>query len=465
MSKPPLPPGPSIFTSLIWLGRLKRNALGAVDRMAQEWGDVVAIRVFGRVIVVVRGAEAAHHVLLAAQDDYPKSKLLDIVRPALGEGLVTSSGETWRRSRRIVQPLFAKRYLNEYADLMAGAAGDALDGWDQNWRDGERIDLSVEIQHIGLDTITRAIGADLLMSEADTYEPALAGALHEIGEMSRNPAIQGGQFLGRPSVTTLAKFATPMRWRRYLRDVNQNGGLIERLVDERMEQGRGERRDLLGLLIEAEDESDGTRLSRQQVIDEMATFIAAGHETTAQGLSWMFLLLSNHPQALHRLHAELDQVLAGETPTAESVQKLDWLTACLKEAMRLYPPVWVVPRMASKEDVIAGFRIPKGASVAVSIWSTHRDPAIYPNPTEFVPERWLGDEPEKRARFSYLPFGGGRRACVGQGFAMLNAGILGAMIAQRYSFEHDPTTPIKLDPTLTLRPHGETPVSVHRRTR
>ncbi len=465
MSKPPLPPGPSILTSPIWLGRIKRNALGALDRMAQEWGDVVSIRVFGKVIVVVRGSEAAHHVLLAAQDDYPKSKLIDIVRPALGEGLVTSSGETWRRSRRIVQPLFAKRYLKEYAELMASAAGDALDGWDRNWRDDQKLDLSVEIQHIGLDTITRSIGAELLMAEADSYEPALAGALHEIGEMSRNPAVQGGQFLDRPSVTTLAKISTPMRWRRYLRDVNQNGGLIERLVDERMAQGRGERRDLLGLLLEAEDESDGTRLNRQQVIDEMATFIAAGHETTAQGLSWMFLLLSNHPQARERLHAELDDVLAGDIPTAESVENLTWLMACFKEAMRLYPPVWVVPRMAAKEDVIAGYRIPKGASVAVSIWSTHRDPAVYPNPKQFLPERWLGDEPDERARFSYLPFGGGRRACVGQGFAMLNAGILGAMIAQRYSFEHDPTVAIKLDPTLTLRPQGETPVFFRRRHR
>lgn len=191
------------------------------------------------------------------------------------------------------------------------------------------------------------------------------------------------------------------------------------MVDDRVAHGEGKRDDLLRLLMETSDPETGQHLDRQQVIDETLTFLGAGHETTAHGLTWMFCLLAQNPAATTRLHNELDTVLNGRTPTADD--DLPWLGACFKEAMRIYPPVWRIPRLATEDDVISGYRIPRGTRVMFSIWTTHRDPAVYPDPTAFHPERWLGDEPAARPRHSYLPFGGGRRACVGQGFAMLNA--------------------------------------------
>lgn len=460
----PDPPGPSPLATPLWLGRFKRNVLGALEKLANGWGDVVRMHFFGQTIIVLRGSEAAHQVLVSKQDNYLKSRQFDLFRPILGDGLVTSSGETWRRSRRMVQPLFAKRYLETYAEHMAGAVDSALERWDRDWREGEAIDLNAEILHVGLDSVGRALFTRDFDSDGKVFGGAVRGALHEVGEMSRNPVVVVGQDADRPGIIALAKTAAPLRWRQYMRHAEVGNAVIEDLVDERIRRGRQDRNDLLQLLMEAEDEDTGEKLERQQVIDEVATFMGAGHETTAQGLTWMFLLLSEHPDALARLLAEVDQVLCGAAPTAETVNRLEWLNACIHEAMRLYPPAWIIPRVAMEDDVIDGFHIPKGSRVLVCVWTTHRDPRVYVDPTEFRPERWLDKATSERPRFSYLPFGGGRRACVGQGFAMLNAALLGAMIAQRYTFTRDRTRTIAVEATITLRPHADVPMFAQRRT-
>lgn len=451
-SKLPLPPGPRMSQTPRWLNRFGRDILLSFDNMAATWGDVSALRLPGQTIVVVRGAEAAHRVLVANQDNYAKSPQYDLFRPVLGDGLVTSSGNTWKRSRRMVQPLFAKRHLGVYADHMALAAQTSIESWDANWKDGEAIELDKEILHAGLDTVGRALASHEFGQDGHVFEAAISGALQMIGEMSETAIAFIGQDVKRIGIVRAARMGTPRLWRRYLGHAQAADSVIASLVDERLQNGSGDRDDLLRLLIETTDEETGETLSRQQVIDEVKTFIAAGHETTAHGLTSMFLLLSENPEALARLHAELDSVLGGELPTADTAEQLEWLNACFLEAMRIYPPVWHIPRVAVEEDVVCGYRIPKGARVLVSVWSTHRDPSVYPDPTAFKPERWLGDAAKERPRFSYLPFGGGRRACVGQGFALLNASILGSMIAQRYDFERNFDHPVAFQPTITLRP-------------
>ncbi len=459
----PLPPGPSRLQAPRWLDRFGKDTLGTLEALADEYGDLAMLRVGSQKIVVARGAEAAKHVLISAQDNYPKSHQFDLFVPVLGQGLVTSSGERWRTSRRIVQPIFAKRHLAVYADHMAGAAGRALDTWERDWPDGHVIPLDLEILHVGLDTVGRALATHDFSDDAETFETSLAGALNEISEISRRPIPFLGQDVNGVGIVRAAKLGTPRHWRRYLEHANTGVPVIEALVDERLINGHGDRDDLLRLLMDTPDPETGECLDRQQVVDEVVTFIAAGHETTAHGLTWMFYLLAQNPQANERLQAELDDVLGGRIPTAADAEALPWLEACFKEAMRIYPPVWHLPRLAAEDDEIGGYRIPKGTRVLFSVWTTHRDPGVYEDPTAFRPERWLGDEPASRPRHAYLPFGGGRRACVGQGFAMLNAMILGSMMAQRYAFESTSTEPVRFVPSITLRPIGGVPMVARRR--
>lgn len=460
----PLPPGPSPAAAVPVLARLRRDVLGTFDELLDQYGDVVLLRIAGQRIVIARGAEVGRHMLIAAQDRYVKSHQYDLFAPMLGQGLVTSSGSTWRRSRTIVQPMFAKRHLGVYADHMAAAATRALDTWDREWPDGATIGLDREILHVGLDTVGRALATHDFSDDGQAFETAMAGALHEIGHMSRTPAALIGQDLPRVGIVRAARLATPRRWHRYLAHGETGAAVIAALVDERLRNGHGDRDDLLRLLMETEDPETGERLSRQQVIDEVVTFVAAGHETTAHGLTWMFSCLARSPAARARLDAELADRLGGAVPDAAAANELPWLEACFKEAMRVYPPVWHLPRLATEDDELGGYRIPRGTRVLFSVWSTHRDAAVYDAPGEFRPERWLGDAPSTRPRHAYLPFGGGRRACIGQGFAMLNAMILGAAIAQRYDFAPATSAPIRFEPSITLRPIGGVPMIATRRS-
>jgi cytochrome P450 len=462
----PLPPGPSRAATARWMNELGRNTLSALEAIGHEYGNLAMLRVGPKKIVIGRGADVAKHVLITAQDRYPKSRQFDMFIPMLGNGLVTSSGETWKTSRRIVQPVFAKRHLATYADHMASAAARALDQWDTEWSDNQVVPLDQEILQIGLDTVGRALAThDFSNQETQRFEQAMAGALNEIGEMSRRPFAFIGQDVERIGIQRASRLGTPRRWRRYLEHAAEGRAVIEALVDDRFQHGHGDRDDLLRLLMQTPDPETGQTLDRDQVIDELLTFLAAGHETTAHGLTWMFWLLGQHPAASARLHEEVDTVLCGRIPTAEDAESLPWLEACFKEAMRIYPPVWHIPRLAAQDDEISGFRIPQDTRVLISIWSTHRDPAVYDEPEAFRPERWLGDAPAERPRHAYLPFGGGRRACVGQGFAMLNALILGASMAQRYAFVPASPAPVRFAPSITLRPVGGVPVIAQRRAR
>lgn len=457
-----LPPGPSRAASALWFRQLGSDPLGTLERMASEYGDIGLLRLGSKGLVIARGAEAAHRVLVSGQEVYAKNSTFQLFRPVLGLGLVTSEGETWRRSRRMVQPLFAKRHLDTYAEHMSAAALSALGRWEREWQE-RTILLDEQILHVGLDTVGRALMTDDLTVYADEIEGALSGALHEIGGMITSPGVALGERLLRGDAQKAAKLTSPRHWRRLAEHSAESLRIAGGIVDERYSNGHGNRDDLLRLLMESEDPEDGSRLTRQQVIDELRTFIGAGHETTAHGLAWMFHLLAQNPEARERLEREVDEVLGDALPDAQTAGQLEWLTACFQEGMRLYPPAWVIPRIATEDDELAGYRIAKGTGVMVATWTTHRDPSVYRDPLRFDPSRWLGDAATERPRLSYMPFGGGRRMCVGQGFAMLNVQILGGMMVRRYRFERTTTEPVKLAPSITLRPVGGLPMRAHRR--
>jgi cytochrome P450 len=460
---PPEPPGPPLRETPRWLGQIQRDVLGSFDAITDEFGDIAMVRLGPRRMIVFRSAEAARHILVTAQDRYPKAENFKLLRTVLGLGLVTSEGEVWRKSRRMVQPMFAKRHLGAYANHMSGAAATALERWEAGWPADHRIDIDKEILHVGLDTVGRALVTHDFGDRASALEQALAAALDEIGEMSGHPVVLVGQEWRRLGAVRAAKLTVPQRWRRLNRAGATIESLIAPIVEDRLEHGQRDYDDLVRLLMETVDEETGTRLSTRQVIDEVKTFIAAGHETTAHGLTWMFLLLAENPAVRARVYDEVDSVLQDKRPTADDVARLPLLQAAFQEAMRIYPPVWAVPRFAAEEDQIGEFRIKRGSRIMISIWSMHHDPRVFPDPLKYQLERWLDDADKHRPRLAYLPFGGGRRACIGQGFAQLNAVVLGAMMIQRYEFDRASTGPIALEPTVTLRPLTGVPMIARRR--
>ncbi|HWD70260.1 MAG TPA: cytochrome P450 [Solirubrobacteraceae bacterium] len=459
----PEPPGPPLRDSPRWLGHIHRDVLGAFDAVIAQYGDIAMVRLGPRRMIVFRDADAARHILVTAQDRYPKAENFKLLRVVLGLGLVTSEGEVWRKSRRMVQPLFAKRHLGAYAKHMASAGAAALDRWERTWPADHRIDIDKEILQVGLDTVGRALVTHDFGDRAALLERALAAALDEIGEMSGHPGVLVGQEWRRLGAVRAAQLAVPRRWRRLTHAGATIDSLIAPIVEDRLQNGQRNYDDLVRLLMETVDDETGTRLSTRQVIDEVKTFIAAGHETTAHGLTWMFLLLAENPAVRARVYHEVDTVLDGRRPSAEDVERLPLLQAAFLEAMRIYPPVWAVPRFAADDDQIGNYRIERGSRIMISIWSMHHDPRVFPDPMAYRLERWMDDAEKQRPRLSYMPFGGGRRACIGQGFALLNAAVLGAMMIQRYEFERASTGPIALEPTVTLRPLTGVPMIARRR--
>jgi cytochrome P450 len=250
--------------------------------------------------------------------------------------------------------------------------------------------------------------------------------------------------------------------RRTLAAIEELDAVVTRMVDERAAEPDTEHDDLLGLLLEARDEETGETMSRRQVRDEVMTFMAAGHETTANALAWTWMLLSQHPAARERMLAEIDEALGGRVPTSEDVDRLPWTMAVVSESMRLYPPVWGIGRQAIADDEVGGHRVRRGTVVGIVPYLIHRDPELWPNPEGFDPERFMPGAPE-RPKLAYMPFGAGRRICVGAGFAQMEAVLLVAMIAQRFTLDLQPAFHAVPEATITLRPRDGMPMTVRRR--
>lgn len=435
-----------------------RDPLAALSDVMAEYGDVVRFDVAGHPVFIARSPEAVRHVFVANQDNYRKASQYELLRPVLGRGLLTSSGSLWRRQRNLVQPMFAKRHLTPFANQMTAAAESVLDAQLRTRASGERLDAADLMSHLTLDVVGRALfGADLTGSVADTIGRSLTEVLDAIGAVGRSPVTAA--IARAPRMTMESAFRTRTRhWARAATATEQMDRIINALVDERLADPGASGGDLLGLLLEARDPETGEAMDRAQIRDEIATFLLAGHETTANALAWMWSLLSRQPEARERMLAEIDGVLAGRVPTADDVELLPWTNAVIQEAMRLYPPAWILERESIAKDELGGFHVPPGSTVILPPYLVHRNPNVWDNPEGFDPRRFMPGADEGRPRHAYLPFGAGRRVCVGQGFALMEATLLAAMIAQRFTLDLVPGLVPGTDPSVTLRPHGGLPM-------
>ena len=411
--------------------------------------EVVERRFLWRRHVIVNSPEAVKRILLDNVENYVKSDLLrHLLEPGLGKGLITSSGELWRSHRRIMAPAFDPRSLAAYAPPMIEEAEGMLARWDE-LPAGATVDVATEMMRLTLAIIARAMFS--------TSDPQLLDTV-ERGMATYQEVVRPGLFdlLGLPSWIPRRGAAAG---RRALTGVDD-------LIAQLMARGK-DTPDLLGRLLSATDPVTGQPLSPREVRDEVVTIFAAGHETTAQALTWTWYLLSQHPGAVEELEAELDRVLAGRPPSYEDIPQLAFARMVIEESMRLYPPAHTMSRIAVADDDLplseGSYRVSRGTLVLIVPWLLHRHERLWNRPDRFRPERFAASAATKRHRFAYIPFGGGPRICIGAGFAMTEAILILASIAQRYRLRPSPGHVVEPVGLITLRPRNGLKLVLERR--
>ncbi|MGH2725412.1 MAG: cytochrome P450, partial [Actinomycetota bacterium] len=365
---------------------LRGDLLSAIAAVHEQHGDIVSYRFARKTWIVVRSPEEIEHVLVARNDNYTKSYDYRLLAVVTGKGLLTNEGTDWARQRRLIQPMFAGRYLNRFAGDMTVATSRVLERW-ASMPDGSRLDVAEEMSALTLDVVGRALfGADLARAAA-RIAPAVTVGLRTAITFARVPLLWlVPQRLINLGAAILFRLPIP-RLRLIGRSLKALDDVVGEMISSRVARGASTEEDLLGLLLAARDPETGEGMNRRQVRDELMTFMLAGHETTANGLAWMWHLLSLHLEARERMVGEVDSVLGGRVPVAEDASRLAWTAACFQEAMRLYPPAWILERDAIGSDELGGYEVPRGATVIISPWAVHRNPAVWKDPEAFDPSR------------------------------------------------------------------------------
>ncbi len=424
--------------------RVLRDSSIATYRAEAYSADILERHLFWRRTFFVNEPNAIKHILLDNAANYAKTEITRrLLEPGLGRGLLTSEGDTWRRHRRIMAPSFDHRSIVAYAPLMTEIAEDLAAQWDTLPAGGE-VDVAAAMMHATLHIISRTMFSsdsdeivDIVERGVEHYQSEIRPGLIDLLELP--------QWLSRLT-----------SWRRPERVFSEFDKMIDRLLTARGRAGDGEApKDLLARLLAARDEETGGGMTMQEVRNQVVTIFMAGHETTALALTWTWYLLSQHPAAQAKLHAELAAVLGGRTPRHEDLGKLRYTRMVLEESMRLYPPAHTLSRAALDDDEVLGRRIPARAQILIVPWLLHRNPKLWDRPGEFDPERFAPERAGSRHRFAYIPFGAGQRICIGAAFAMAEAMLLLATIAQRYRLRLKPGFPVEPQGLITLRArHG-----------
>jgi len=408
--------------------------------MARQYGDVVYIPLGRQHIYCISHPDAIREVLVTHQNKFKKSRMLERARVLLGDGLLTSEGEHHRRQRRLVQPAFHRDRLAGYGAVMVERTAVVRD----RWQSGQPFDVLQEMMRLTLAIVAKTLFSTDVDSEADEIGAALS-EVFGLFEIILMPFSEILEKLPLPSV------------RRFKRARERLDATIYRLIAERRASG-SDAGDLLSMLLLASDEEgdEGSKggMSDTQVRDEALTLFLAGHETTANALTWAWYLLSQNPEAEATFHAELDRVLGGRLPSFEDLPQLRYTESVFAEALRLYPPAWGIGRRALEDFQVGEFLIPARSVVLMSPYVVHRDPRWFADPIAFRPERWLTED-ASRPKFAYLPFGGGARVCIGERFAWMEGTLLLAAIGQRWRLRLEPGHRVETHARITLRPkHG-----------
>lgn len=437
------PPGPApvTFNPLSLLAYSRRMRSGPTERVRErfeQYGDIYCAPFLGRDVFVLRHPDHLQEVLVTQASKFEKPREGITARQLkllLGQGLLNSNGELWRRQRRLIQPAFRRDRLEEYAELIREHTEQMLDGW----RDGATLDASREMMELTLRIVSKALFDHRVTDETDRVATAMRVLRQSFGGLQ---------------AMLPSWLPVPSRGRT-LSALADMDAIIYELIDAPRD-GRG--RDLLSTLSAAFGAEGGQRdEQRRQLRDELVTLFIAGHETTSHALSWTWHLLSTHPEVEHKLHSELAHVLGTRAPRWSDLERLPYAEQVLSESMRLYPPAYVLARVASADAVVGGYPIPRGADVVMWTYLTHHDARWFPDPERFDPERFSPENRRAIPQCAYVPFGAGTRTCIGKQFALMEALLILTRTAQRFSLSAVPGAKVEREMSVTLAPkHGLT---------
>jgi cytochrome P450 len=430
------PPGPKGHWLQGNLAEFRRDSLGFITHCAREYGDIVSLKLGPKRVYLLNHPDLIEQVLVTQNRNFIKHFITRLLQRILGEGLLNSEADTWLRQRRLAQPAFHRSRIEAYGRVMVEFTENML----HTWHEGEVRDIHVEFMRLALGIVAKTLLNADAAGEANTVASALEFLLKD--------------FLYRwETLLPVPRWVpTPhnLRCKRARRS-------LEGTIYKYITQGRAagvDRGDLLSMLLQVRDE-DGSGMSDLQLRDQVMTLFLAGHETTANSLSWTWYLLAQHPEAEAKLAKELQDVLGGRPPTVADLPRLRYTDYVVCESMRLYPPVFAFGREALQACTLGGYEIPAGATVIMSQWIMHRHPRYFDNPEKFQPERWANGLLQRISKYVYFPFGGGPRICIGNTFAMMEASLVLATLAHHYRFTLLPEPPVVPWPAVTLRPrHG-----------
>lgn len=434
------PPGPKGEFLIGNMRQFRRQRLDFLMSNMSNYGDIVFMRFGPRALYQLNNPDAIQYVLVKAADKFYKSPMLKrATRKAIGEGLLTSEGEFHKRQRKLVQPAFHHNRIARYAEVMVDYTTQMLNGW----KPGQQRDIHHEMMRLTMQIVARTLFDADVSSDADTIGQAISIGIEATSERITKP------------------FALP-EWiptplnvkRRKAAEVITH--TIMNIINARRESGE-DTGDLLSMLLMGQDEN-GEGMTDKQIYDEVVTLFIAGHETTANALSWTLYLLALHPEIEAKLVDELRAVLGEYPPTVDDLGKLRYTDQVIKESMRLYPPAWVITRQAIEDVSIGGYEIPAGSIVLMSPYVMHRHPRYWDEPEKFMPERFVPDWEDHIPKYAYFPFGGGPRICVGNQFALMEANLVLATLIQRCSLTLGQQ--VETEPLVTLRPKHGIPMTI-----
>jgi cytochrome P450 len=442
------PPGPKGLPVLGIVFTFLRNPLATLESLAREYGDIVRIPIATQSRILLNHPDLIEQVAVIQQNKFHKSTITKaVVGRLLGQGLLISEGEFWRRQRRLAQPAFQRSRINSYAGTMV----ECTETRAALWKDGDVRDIAQEMMSLTLDIAVRTLFGTRLPGESEKVGDALGFLMRYSIRKSRSP------------IKVPESWPTPNN-KRARRETAFLDSMVYGIINERRAEAMPQaHNDLLAMLMSAMDE-DGSQMTPLQLRDEAMTLFLAGHETTAITLAWAWYLLSLNPAARKRMQQELYDVLGGRAPDAGDMARLPYLLGVVNEVLRLYPAAYLVARTSIAPFSIAGYEFPTDTTVLMSQWVMHRDPRYFEEPLEFRPERWLDGLEDRLPRGAYFPFGDGPRRCIGQNFALMELALATAVVAQKFSFDLVSGHPVVPEPLVTLRPKHGIRMTIHKRS-
>ena len=400
------------------------DSLSRMEELFARFGDIYRVYAPGRksYTYVINHPDDVKRVLVTNHRNYTKGVGLDRVKILLGNGIMTSEGDFWKRQRYMMQPMFHRRVVTEFARALEEANDRFIAKWEAQAARGELVNVTDDMSELTLEIVLRSIfGPDL-------------------DRLSQQPGGNPFDVVTKDTARNL-QFAYKFR---------QLGKVISAVVKRRQENGE-EHPDFLGMLMTARDKETGDAMSERELIDEVMTLVVAGHETTASGLNWTWYLLSQHPDVDAKLHAELMAAPADLTPGLAQMEALAYTHQVIDEALRMYPPGWILSRRTIEADTLAGYEIPAGTSVMLSPYILHRHPKYWKEPNAFRPERFAPDHEAERPRFAYMPFAAGPRHCIGESLALYEMLMHLYKVARRYRLTYVADRPVELEAQINLR--------------